>query len=229
MNKNQRAFVSELRHVALFMSDMLDRESREDDGGSVGRAVWRAMNVIGPRSSLELEGLLRGAAADDSPEVSGWFCYISRTYGKYSEVLTFSQILCCVFRTGCFRDAAEVLRVLSKVLTLSSVSGNRPDLTAVWLEMINRKEIMFSGLDVRSQLAAQLCLCVGDSKYYRSLMSVLLVCIFSGSEETAIEDRILKEIGKRKTTIGETRLYMSLEESILHGRVKNDSEKAENG
>ena len=146
MNRRQRVFLRESGRTASVLADFLENEMAECPEGalpSAGRAVWRSMICFGKAVCAELTGILGGLSSEDCFEVSDWFEYVRRTYGKRGEILTLCQILCCALRMKNFDKISGVLRIFSRAVELGSLCGKPPDMIPVWIYMVENRDVFF--------------------------------------------------------------------------------------
>lgn len=143
MNRRQRGFVRELGRTASVLAEYLGENSEGSMCPPLGTAIWKSMFFLSRDVRAELAGLLKGSSSEDCFEISEWFEYMRNAYGRYCEVLTFCQIVCCAFRTGMVREASDALRILSRTVIAGNLNDCEPDMVPVWQFMIKRKESFF--------------------------------------------------------------------------------------
>ncbi|MBO4326348.1 MAG: hypothetical protein J5950_03650 [Clostridia bacterium] len=229
MNRREKEFICGLSRTASILADFLENCQERDGAGALGDALWRSMYYFDRDVRQELEGLLSGSAADDCFEISGWFERMRCAYGKYSQVLTFCQILCSVFRTGCVRDGAGALRLLARAVGIGTMSGSPPDMIPVWQFLIRRSEAFFGsgGNDGSSKesggsgseadkkamfgrMLAQLCCCAGDDRKYTEHMKMIFCFINAFASGPAEREKILAAVHSG-AAYGDPRLFIALE------------------
>ncbi len=216
MNRRQRGFIRELGRTASILAEYLAEDREDDVKPQLGAAIWKSMFFLSGFARAELLGLLKGSSSGDCFEISEWFEYMRSTYGKYSEVMTFCQIICCAFRTGRVREASEALRMLSRTVIAGHLNDSEPDMIPVWQFMIKRKESFFGELDgaesgaVFGRMLLQLCCCAGEDRKYRDELKMLFGFIKALSEEPDARERILTVL-RYEASAGDARLYCALE------------------
>jgi hypothetical protein len=229
MNRREKEFIRGLSRTASIIADFLEFGQEYDGANSLGDALWRSMYYFDRDVRQELEGLLRGSAADDCFEISEWFERMRRTYGKNSQVLTFCQILCSVFRTGCSKEAAGALRLLARAVSAGTMSGSAPDMIPVWQFLIRRANVFFgNGLDegfseesestwseadkkaVFGRMLAQLCCCAGEDRKYREHIKMIFCFIKAFVSGPAEKEKILAAVHSGAAG-GDPRLFIALE------------------
>ena len=199
MNRKQRGFLRDTAKTAELLAISFEAEATSGGDAPLFVLLWRTLPFLPVSARRELEGLIRGAAADDCFEVSDWFDRIRRVYGRYSRVRTMCQILCCVWRAyrpgeeaaDHFRRAAEVLRLLSAAVTAGVNTDRPPDLSAVWRAMIKHRRYLF-GADpgARRRLLLGLECSVGSrrpDRPYRQLAREFLAADTEGLPDSAAE------------------------------------------
>lgn len=196
MNRRQSVFVRELGRTASIIAGQLENAGAQRDGCDaksvhdipkgeelLSDAIWKSMYLLRPEARKELSGILRGSAAGDGFEISDWFEQMRRSYGKCSQVLTFCQILCCVFRTGCAFEGAAALRMLSGALRAAGYIDGAPDIIPVWQFMIRHRRVFFGSSSGEAGIAN----CSGDKDGERDTGR-------SGEDKTAIFGRMLIQL-----------------------------------
>ena len=216
MNRRQRGFIRELGRTASVLAEYLAENTEDDPDLPLGTAIWKSLFFLSGDVRTELRGLLKGSSSGDCFEISEWFEYMRITYGKYSEVLTFCQIICCAFRTGNVREASEALRMFSRTVIAGNLNDSEPDMIPVWQFMIKRKESFFGELNsaesgaMFGRMLLQLCCCAGEDKKYRNELKMLFGFIKALSEEPEVRERILTVL-RYEASAGDARLYCALE------------------
>ena len=150
MNRRQRSFLRNTAKTASLLAASLEAEAAAGGQQAFYVLLWRTLPFLSSSARTETEGLLRGAAADDCFEISDWFEGVRRAYGKYSQVLTMCQLLCCAWRSydpdrgaELYRRGAEVLRLLSAAVTAGVNTDKPPELSGVWWSMIKHRRCLF--------------------------------------------------------------------------------------
>ena len=153
MNGKQRRFLRDIAKTASLLATCFDAAAAAGAEEPLYVLLWRAMPFLPVSAREHTEGLMRGAAADDCFEISDWFECIRHIYGKYSQVLTLCQLLCCAWRSyepdggaaELYRREAELLRLLAAAVTAGVNTDKPPDLSAVWWSMIKHRRCLFGG------------------------------------------------------------------------------------
>ena len=100
MNGRQRSFLRDIAKTASLLAVSLEAEAAAGGQEPVYVLLWHALPFLPSSVRAETEGLLRGAATDDCFEIFDWFEGMRCAYGKYSQVLTLCQLLCCDWLRG---------------------------------------------------------------------------------------------------------------------------------
>ncbi len=147
MNRRQSLFLRQLGRTASIIADHIDGSGEKSGEEIIADAIWKSMYYFCKEVRGELSGMLKGSATKDCFEVSDWFEDMRRKYGKCSDILTFCQILCCIFRTGRASEGSIALRLLSRAVSLAGDGGIASDMIPVWQYMIKNKAAFFSCSD----------------------------------------------------------------------------------
>ncbi|MBO5077030.1 MAG: hypothetical protein J5584_05495 [Clostridia bacterium] len=150
MNGRQRSFLRDIAKTASLLAVSLEAEAAAGGQEPFYVLLWHALPFLPSSVRAETEGLLRGAATDDCFEISDWFEGMRCAYGKYSQVLTLCQLLCCAWRSygpdrgaELYRCVAELLRLLAAAVTAGVNSDRPPELSGVWRSMIKHRRYLF--------------------------------------------------------------------------------------
>lgn len=217
MNRRQSLFLRQLGRTASIIADHIDGSGEKSGEEIIADAIWKSMYYFCKEVRGELSGMLKGSATKDCFEVSDWFEDMRRKYGKCSEILTFCQILCCIFRTGHASEGTIALRLLSRAVSLAGDGGIASDMIPVWQYMIKNKAAFFScsdnGCDDRivfGRMLLSLCCCAGNDKRYKNQMKMMYFFINAYAAAPDERERILEAVhaGALK---GDTRLFSTLE------------------
>jgi hypothetical protein len=181
------------------------------------------MICFGKAVCAELTGILRGLSSEDCFEVSDWFEYVRRTYGKRGDILTLCQILCCALRMRDFENISKVLRIYSRAVELGSLCGKAPDMIPVWIYMVENRDAFFGGqcdrCDVeaaRRRMIGQLCCCAGEDRQYVGCQRLFFGFIRAELEGPEERETIMNELRLFAAEKGIMRLYLGLESAFYH-------------